>query len=77
MALQRGIVTDNVDPGGLGRVRVERQVVIVRSDWAQVVTPVGSRAIDPPDVGTVVWLMCENDDEDYPVVLGTVPPVEL
>lgn len=67
----RGIVYDNVDPDGRGRLRVIIPQVFGEqpTHWADVCvdsTTVSALAVDAP-----CWVMFEGGDTDYPVVLGT------
>ncbi|GBL15915.1 hypothetical protein MTo_03234 [Microcystis aeruginosa NIES-1211] len=70
----RGIVLDNEDPLGLGRIRAEVAVVYgSKLNWALPCTPyagpgVGFYAIPP--VGANVWLEFEGGDPNYPIWVG-------
>lgn len=71
----RGIVTDNADPRGLGRLRAQVPEVLaeVESGWALPCVPyagdgVGLWAIPPP--GTGVWVEFEAGDPSRPVWTG-------
>ncbi len=71
----RGIVTDNDDPNGLGRVRVKAQDVLgdQESGWALPALPyagdnVGLYLIPPVDA--FVWVEFEHGDPDYPIWTG-------
>src|SRR6266542_1451174 len=71
----RGIVTDNNDPNGLGRVRVKVQDVLgdQESGWALPALPyagdnVGLYLIPPVDA--FVWVEFEHGDPDYPIWTG-------
>lgn len=75
--LHRGLVVDDVDPAYLGRIQITMMDGIVpETVWAMVSLPV---TVDPtashpmPPIGSVVWVDFENDDRDYPVVIGIVP----
>ena len=71
----RGIVTDNDDPNGLGRVRVKVLDVLgdQESGWALPALPyagdnVGLYLIPP--VNAFVWVEFEHGNPDYPVWTG-------
>lgn len=70
MSLRRGIVVNNTDPEGLGRVTVRVAGLIDESEWA---LPFGvgmtaSRgAWNLPAVGAIVWVLFEGGDLDSPV----------
>lgn len=71
-----GVVADNVDPEGLGRVRVEIPGVIEpKSDWAPPVGGSGGGAkergwYDVPDIGAMVGVLFYAGDIDHPYYLG-------
>jgi phage protein D len=70
-----GIVTDNQDPNGLGRVKVKYPWLSNdhASDWARVVAPGGGaqRGIEfLPEVNDEVLVGFEMGDMHYPYVLG-------
>jgi uncharacterized protein involved in type VI secretion and phage assembly len=71
----RGVVTDNQDPNGLGRVRVKVQDVFgeKESGWALPCVPyagdgVGLYLIPPKDA--FVWIEFEHGDPEYPIWTG-------
>lgn len=71
----RGVVADNKDPNGLGRVRVRVQDVLGDevSGWALPSAPyagkdVGLYLIPPKDA--FVWVEFEHGDPDYPIWCG-------
>ena len=70
----RGIVRNNEDPLGLGRIRAEVAAVYGSTlNWALPCTPyagpgVGFYAIPP--VGANVWLEFEGGDPNYPIWVG-------
>jgi uncharacterized protein involved in type VI secretion and phage assembly len=71
----RGVVTDNDDPNGLGRVRVKVQDVLgdQESGWALPALlyagdSVGLYLIPPVDA--FVWVEFEHGNPDYPVWTG-------
>ncbi|MEF8789100.1 MAG: phage baseplate assembly protein V [Haloarculaceae archaeon] len=82
-----GVVTDNEDPEGLGRVRLEFpwRDAEDTSDWARIATPMagdGTGTYFLPEVGDEVLVAFENGDVRYPYVLGALwngedrPPAE-
>lgn len=71
----RGVVTDNQDPNGIGRVRVKVQDVLgeKESGWAMPSLPyagdgVGLYLIPPKDA--FVWIEFEHGDPEYPIWTG-------
>ena len=71
----RGVVTDNQDPNGLGRVRFKAQDVFgeKESGWAMPSLPyagdgVGLYLIPPKDA--FVWIEFEHGDPEYPIWTG-------
>jgi len=60
---------------GLGRLQVlVPDVSDVPLSWALPVVPLGGAQVTTPTpVGAAVWVTFENDDPEYPVVLGTIP----
>jgi len=71
----RGVVTDNLDPEGLGRVRAKVQDVLGdrESGWAKPASPyagngVGLFLIPPKDAS--VWIEFEHGDSEYPIWTG-------
>ena len=85
----RGVVTDNLDPLLIGRVRATVPDVLgeTESGWAMPCAPfagdgMGFYAVPP--VGAGVWIEFEHGDPDFPVWAGCwwgtvsqVPPVLL
>jgi hypothetical protein len=66
-ATYRGIVLDNVDPGGYQRVLVEVPDVFAASSiWAMPEQPGAAL----PAVGDEVWVRFEDGDVDYPTWTG-------
>ncbi|HWA17095.1 MAG TPA: phage baseplate assembly protein V [Gemmatimonadales bacterium] len=71
--LSRGVITDVQDPMGKGRVsiRFTMNMPTMAGGWARVCTPFGAAASNAmPKVGDVVIVGFENDDINFPVVLG-------
>ncbi|MBD2773370.1 phage baseplate assembly protein V [Iningainema tapete] len=71
----RGVVTDNRDPKGLGRVRAKVQDVLGTEDsgWAMPSVPyagngVGLFLVPPKDAW--VWIEFEHGNPDYPIWTG-------
>jgi uncharacterized protein involved in type VI secretion and phage assembly len=72
-----GIVTNNKDPKGMGRVRVKLPSISEdhESQWARVVTPMagnGRGLYYLPEIDDEVLLGFENGIIDFPYVLGAV-----
>lgn len=72
-----GLVTNNNDPDGLGRVRVRYPVLGSGHEgwWARVTaTAAGTRrgVLMTPQPGDEVLLAFEHDDEEHPYVIGSV-----
>jgi len=70
-----GIVTNNKDPDGLGRVKTSLPWMAdqVESDWARVVTPMagaGRGIYFLPEVNDEVLVAFEHGNPDTPYVLG-------
>ncbi len=71
----RGIVTDNDDPNGLGRIRVKVQDVLgdQESGWALPALPYAGNGVGLyliPPTNAFVWVEFEHGDPDYPVWTG-------
>lgn len=83
----RGIVTDNVDPLGMGRLRARVPDVMGddESGWAMPCAPFGGSQtgfFSLPPTSSGVWIEFEHGDPDYPVWSGSwwgsrgeMPPV--
>lgn len=82
-----GIVTDNQDPEGLGRVRLKFpwRDVEDTSHWARIATPMAGDEMGVyflPEVDDEVLVAFENGDVHHPYVIGALwngqerPPVE-
>lgn len=73
----RGIVTDNADPSGQGRVRLRMAGLLndIETGWAMLSLPVGVSVsrIQPPNVGDLVWVEFESGDLEYPICVGKIP----
>ena len=71
----RGIVSDNQDPNGLGRIRAKVQDVLGEKDsgWAMPCVPYAGKGVGlyliPPEKA-FVWIEFEHGDPDYPVWSG-------
>ncbi len=80
MGIVRGIVADNKDPDGLGRVKLRFDWLGTQSEnestsWARVARPVshnGSGDWILPQVGDEVLVGFENNLMEHPVVLGSL-----
>lgn len=70
--IYRGRVADNADPQGMLRLRllVPQVFESFPTGWALPVLRPDELGIDPPAVGSPVWVMFEAGDLDYPCWLG-------
>lgn len=69
--IYRGIVTDNEDPSGRKKIRVQIPMVLGKSEsWAVGCVPLSATSL--PEVGTDVWIEFEGGDPSYPVWVGVV-----
>ena len=68
----RGVVTDNNDPHGFGRLRVKLPIMASDS-WAMVALPAVTGPSAKIQIGATVVVAFEGGDPDYPVVLGRFP----
>jgi len=71
----RGVVTDNADPNGLGRIKFKAQDVLgnQESGWAMPSAAFSGNGVGffaLPTVGAGVWIEFEHGDPDYPVWSG-------
>ncbi len=71
----RGVVTDNDDPNGLGRIRVKVQDVLgdQESGWALPALPYAGDGVGLyliPPVDAFVWVEFEHGEPDYPIWTG-------
>jgi len=71
----RGVVTDNQDPNGLGRIRVKVQDVFgeKESGWALPCLAYAGDGVGLyliPPVSAFVWIEFEHGDPEYPVWTG-------
>jgi hypothetical protein len=73
--LYLGIVTDNVDPSGLMRVRVKIPSVLGEEFdlWALPCLPPGILSV--PDIDDEVWIAFEAGDRDRPIWVGIYPSI--
>lgn len=84
-----GVVEDRLDPLNLGRCKVRcfgwhtnKQVEIPTDSlpWAHPVVPYGTKSVQPPTEGTMVFgFFADGKEGRYPIIMGTVPgiPEEL
>ncbi|GAA4351001.1 phage baseplate assembly protein V [Microbacterium rhizosphaerae] len=79
MSIHRGVVINNIDPQQRGRLQITVYDVFGAdvSPWALPVIPLGSATPITPPIGAEVWVTFENDDVNYPVVLGLVPTMPM
>lgn len=70
--LYRGVVTENNDPLGQNRVKVQVPQVLfdATTDWAWVQQAHGVQ-VDAPEIGQGVWVQFEGGDPSFPVWVGT------
>jgi len=68
-----GIITDNADPDGLGRVKVGLYYLgkDIQTNWIHIVTPAMGVFV-LPEVGDQAVVAFMGDNPDSPIVLGTV-----
>jgi hypothetical protein len=70
----RGVVLQNVDPMGIGRLQVQViGVFTIASSWAMPSFPVAGAqtgAVAAPPIGAGVWVEFEQGDPDYPIWTG-------
>jgi uncharacterized protein involved in type VI secretion and phage assembly len=68
-----GIITDNADPDGIGRVRVGLYNLgkDIQTHWIHIVTP-GMGIFVLPEVGDQVVVAFIGDNPDLPIVLGVI-----
>jgi len=68
----RGVVVDNLDPQGQGRlkVRVPELFGDEASAWALPCVPCGADEIAVPEIGAGVWIEFESGDPDRPIWSG-------
>lgn len=80
-----GVVEDRLDPLNLGRCKVRcfgwhtsdiTQISIDDLPWAQPIVPYGSKAVQPPPEGTMVFgFFADGKIAQFPIILGTVPGI--
>ncbi len=76
-AKYRGVVVDNADPQGRGRVRVNVPDVLgaTVSLWAEAcLPPLAGLAIEVPEVGAMLWVEFEAGDAARPIWSGRLWP---
>jgi uncharacterized protein involved in type VI secretion and phage assembly len=75
----RGVVRDNADPAGRGRLKIDVAGVPQKDEiWAEpcvplagpLGAPMGAYLVPPVDTG--VWVEFERGDPDYPVWVGCI-----
>lgn len=70
----RGVVVNNIDPLGIGRIQVNVPgVLTVLSSWAMPCLPVGGMQmgiVTVPLPASKVWVEFERGDPDYPIWTG-------
>lgn len=71
----RGVVTDNLDPWKIGRLRAKVEDVYGdrESGWALPSVPYAGKGVGLfliPPVQSLVWIEFENGDPDYPIWSG-------
>ena len=71
--LYRGVVSENIDPLGIMRIKVHVPDVLGAQEccWAQPCLPPGIREI--PAIGAHVWIQFERGEADKPVWIGLLP----
>ena len=78
--IYRGVVQDNADPLGKGRVKLRIPQVLFEAitDWAWAKDAHGVH-VDPPVIGQGVWVQFEGGDPSFPVWVGTFGdnPIQL
>lgn len=70
--LYRGVILDNSDPAGNGRVKVKLPAVSASGAWAPVCTPFSGGGGGVAPVGANVVVGFENGDPSRPIVLGRI-----
>jgi len=73
--LYRGIVRENEDPAGLGRIKAQVPSVLgnVESGWCMPCVPYAGPEVGLaflPEVGSGVWIAFEGGDVSYPIWVG-------
>lgn len=71
----RGIVTNNQDPVGRGRIKAQVPLVAgeVELPWATPCVPYGgpsAKRLPAPPVGMSVWIEFEGGDARFPIFAG-------
>lgn len=80
-----GVVENRLDPLELGRCQVRcfgwhtediNQIPIDKLPWAHPVVPYGTKAVQPPAEGTMVFgFFADGKIGQFPIILGTVPGI--
>jgi hypothetical protein len=72
--LYRGSVVGDVDPMQRSRVQVDVMTVGLSGVWAELAAPLDGDRVVAPSVGASVWVMFEDQQPEYPVVIGVLVP---
>lgn len=72
--LYRGTVVDDVDPAQRSRVQVDVPSAGCSGVWAEVAGPLDGGPVVPPSVGSSVWVLFEDRQPEYPVIIGMLVP---
>lgn len=70
--LYRAVVRNNTDPLGLGRLKVAAPDLCgpTITGWVEPCIAVGTTVL--PEIGDMIWIMCEKGDPDYLVWMGVL-----
>lgn len=77
LGVVRGVVIDNQDPSGLGRVRISVPMLTgeIATTWAAVSSSVAGKkgqSAAVPELGEEVVIAFEDGDVEYPIILGVL-----